>query len=298
MTKHSLITVNNVHYAYGNKAVLKGLNLNIEAGKVYGVLGANGAGKTTLINLLLGRLTPNQGSISVLGKKAGSVEVKAQVGAMLQIGGLPPNLTIREQLNLFASYYTQSLCVDKTLRLSGLNEHQNTQFSQLSGGLKQRLLFAIAIIGNPKIVFLDEPSLAMDVNARKQMWQTITRLKSQGKTIILTTHYMEEAEALSDELFILNDGKIVAQGSARDLSEQMQMSQVRFKTTLSQIELEQKFTNWEWQLEGGMASTYCQSPTQLLKALFNAAIECEHLSVTPASLEQTFISLTEQEQAA
>ncbi len=293
MTNSAVVSVNNLHHSYGDKAVLKGLGFSLKAGRVYGFLGANGAGKTTLINLLLGRLKASQGSVEILGNKAGSAAAKAKVGAMLQIGSLPANLTVLEQLNLFASYYQSPMPVSKALRLSDLNAHENTPFSKLSGGLKQRLLFAIAIIGDPRLVFLDEPSLAMDVNARQQMWQTIRQLKAQGKTVVLTTHYMEEAEALSDELFILNEGKIIAQGSPSELSHNMQLSEVSFACELNESELSTLLPEWSWQVNEGKAKTRCKSPNTLLKQAFAKGISCDLLSVKPSSLEQTFISLTE-----
>ena len=293
MTNSAVVSVKNLHHSYGNKAVLKGLDFSLQAGRVYGFLGANGAGKTTLINLLLGRLKASQGSVEILGNKAGSGAAKAKVGAMLQIGSLPANLTVLEQLNLFASYYQSPMSVSKALRLSDLNAHENTPFSKLSGGLKQRLLFAIAIIGDPQLVFLDEPSLAMDVNARQQMWQTIRQLKAQGKTVVLTTHYMEEAEALSDELFILNEGKIIAQGSPSELSHNMQLSEVNFACELNESELSTLLPEWSWQVNEGKAATRCKSPNTLLKQAFANGLSCDLLSVKPSSLEQTFISLTE-----
>lgn len=293
MTNSAVVLVNNLHHSYGDKSVLKGLDFSLKAGRVYGFLGANGAGKTTLINLLLGRLKASQGSVEILGDKAGSAAAKAKVGAMLQIGSLPANLTVLEQLNLFASYYQSPMSVSKALRLSDLNAHENTPFSKLSGGLKQRLLFAIAIIGDPQLVFLDEPSLAMDVNARQQMWQTIRQLKAQGKTVVLTTHYMEEAEALSDELFILNEGKIIAQGSPSELSHNMQLSEVSFACELNESELSTLLPEWSWQVNEGKASTRCKSPNTLLKQAFANGLSCDLLSVKPSSLEQTFISLTE-----
>ena len=293
MTNSAVVSVNNLHHSYGDKSVLKGIDLSLKAGRVYGFLGANGAGKTTLINLLLGRLKASQGSVEILGNRAGSAAAKAKVGAMLQIGSLPANLTVLEQLNLFASYYQSPMPVSKALRLSDLNAHENSPFSKLSGGLKQRLLFAIAIIGDPQLVFLDEPSLAMDVNARQQMWQTIRQLKAQGKTVVLTTHYMEEAEALSDELFILNEGKIIAQGSPSELSHNMQLSEVSFACELNESELSILLPEWSWQVNEGKAATRCKAPNAMLKQAFANGLSCDLLSVKPSSLEQTFISLTE-----
>jgi ABC-2 type transport system ATP-binding protein len=297
MTNSTVVSVQSLHHSYGDKAVLKGLDFSLQAGRVYGFLGANGAGKTTLINLLLGRLKASQGSITVLNSQAGSAAAKAKVGAMLQIGSLPANLTVLEQLNLFASYYKSPMPVSKALRLSDLNAHENMQFSKLSGGLKQRLLFAIAIIGDPQLVFLDEPSLAMDVNARQQMWQTIRQLKAQGKTVVLTTHYMEEAEALSDELFILNNGKIIAQGSPSELSHSMQMSEVSFASDLSEEAITALLPEWQWQVVAGKATTRCKAANALLKAAFEKGVNCEALSVKPSSLEQTFMSLTQSTDA-
>ena len=293
MTNSSVVSVKQLHYAYGEKAVLNGLDFSLQAGRVYGFLGANGAGKTTLINLLLGRLKPKQGQIDILGSEAGSAMAKAKVGAMLQIGSLPANLTVIEQLNLFASYYNGPMSVSKVLRLSDLNAHENVPFNKLSGGLKQRLLFAIAIIGDPQLVFLDEPSLAMDVTARQQMWQTIRTLKEQGKTILLTTHYMEEAEALSDALYILNGGKIIAHGSPTELSQAMQMSEVSFATEYTAQKLAELLPQWQWQVEEGKATTRCKTPNTLIKSAFAQGLDCNSLSVKPSSLEQTFLSLTD-----
>ena len=301
-TNAALVQVNKLSFRYQDDTnqnnVLNNLTFSLSAGRVYCFLGENGAGKTTLINLLLGIMDCPNNQISVLGQKPASKEVRARVGAMMQVAGLPENIKVIEHLKLFQSYYLQPLSLTKALQLSGLEQAQNKTFSQLSGGQKQRLLFALALIGDPDIVFLDEPSVAMDVKARQVLWRAIRELKALGKTVILTTHYMEEAEALSDHLFVLKQGEIVAQGSAAELKASMLANKVSFTTRCSTTQIENALVGFTYEYTNGVIHIHCEDPVVLLKQIFSAKLSCENLTVAPLSLEQTFISLTNKEQCA
>ena len=209
----TVATVNNVGKSFGDKQVLSGINMQLHQSEILSVLGPNGAGKTTLINTMLGRLSLDAGEISLFGHPPGSMLVKRQTGAMLQVAGLPDMSTVKEHIELFQSYYVEPMSYQQVMDYSGLKDIENQYSKTLSGGQKQRLLFALAICGNPKLLFLDEPTVGMDITARKSLWKAIENLKANGTSILLTTHYLEEADRLSDRIVMLSRGKVVREGT-------------------------------------------------------------------------------------
>ncbi len=180
---------------YGAVQALKNFSLNVRAGALTAVLGPNGAGKTTAIKLLLGLARPTSGRVSVFGGDPTVLETHLRVGAMLQVGRVPESLRVREHVDLFSSYYSEPLPMKQTLAIAGIENLRNRKFGELSGGQKQRVLFALAICGNPDLLFLDEPTVGLDVEARHLLWDEIRQLLGIGKTVVLTTHYLEEADA-------------------------------------------------------------------------------------------------------
>jgi len=198
-----------VNKNYGQVQALKGVNFRVCAGEVVALLGPNGAGKTTAVKLLLGLLQPNTGKVRVLGGDPTNPENRMRTGAMLQVGRVPETLRVREHIDLFSSYYQNPLPAAAVLAAAGLENLSERKFGDLSGGQRQRVLFALAICGNPDLLFLDEPTVGLDVEARRMLWEQIRQLVGRGKTVLLTTHYLQEADALADRVAVINKGEII-----------------------------------------------------------------------------------------
>ncbi len=216
----SAIVIDRLEKRYGGFTAVDGLSLRVEPGETYALLGPNGAGKTTTIEILEGLRPRSAGSVSVLGLDPGTEkdQLHARIGVMLQEGGLYPGARAREMLDLFSAFYPDPRDVDELLELVGLTEHQRTLYRKLSGGQKQRLSLAIALVGRPDLVFLDEPTAGMDPMARRTTWEIVEALKTEGVTMVLTTHYMEEAERLADRVGIVNRGRLLAEGTPTELT--------------------------------------------------------------------------------
>ena len=215
----SAIEVSGLKKSYGAREVLHGVGFRVEAGEVFALLGPNGAGKTTTVEILEGYRGRDEGTVQVLGTdpaRAGS-DFRARIGIVLQSSAVYPLLSVREILELFAGYYERARDVGEVIELVGLGEKREARVRTLSGGQLRRLDLALALVGDPELIFLDEPTTGFDPAARRQAWETIRDLRALGKSILLTTHYMEEAQTLADRLAILRDGRIVATGSPREL---------------------------------------------------------------------------------
>ncbi|MCR4391595.1 MAG: ABC transporter ATP-binding protein [Candidatus Acetothermia bacterium] len=222
MTQESqaLLKVRDLRKTYGAVRAVDGISFSVPQGSVFTILGPNGAGKTTTLEILAGIREPDSGEIEVFGTRVRRVTpaMKQRMGVLLQEGGFEPYLRVREVLALFASFFDRALPVDEVLARVALEDKAGALVRDLSGGQKQRLALGVALINDPDLVFLDEPTTGLDPQARRNMWAVIDDLKERGKTIILTTHYMEEAEALSDHVCIMDHGRVIAQGSPRELA--------------------------------------------------------------------------------
>lgn len=214
-----ILEVHNLTKHYKKVQAVKGISFSIPAGICFGLLGPNGAGKSTTIEMIEGIKTPSSGDIRYKGKTRGA-DFAQQCGIQFQSTALPDFLLVREVLTLFNSFYEKTLAMTELVQLCDLGEFLNQEANKLSGGQKQRLLLALALINDPEIVFLDEPTTGLDPQSRRRFWHLIDNIKKQGKTVILTTHYMDEAESLCDDLVIIDHGKIIAQGSPRQLLQQ------------------------------------------------------------------------------
>src|SRR5579859_7739127 len=222
-----------VNKNYGNIQALRAVDFRVRAGEIVALLGPNGAGKTTAVKLLLGLMPPNSGRARVFGGDPTNPENRMRTGAMLQVGRVPETLRVREHIDLFSTYYQSSLPAKQVLAAAGLEELADRKFSDLSGGQKQRVLFALAICGNPDLLFLDEPTVGLDVEARHLLWQEIRNLLQRGKTILLTTHYLQEADALADRIVVINKGSIIAQGTPAGIKARTAGKKIRCLTQLS-----------------------------------------------------------------
>src|SRR5438067_4375003 len=215
--KSAVARFESVNKSYGKVRALADFNFDVRAGELVALLGPNGAGKTTAIRLLLGLAKPNSGRLTVFNGDPGSVETHVRVGAMMQVGRVPETLRVREHVDLFSSYYPNPLPISETLAIAGLEQLKDRKFGLLSGGQKQRVLFALAVCGNPHLLFLDKPTLRLDVEARHLLWDEIRRLLRRGKTVVLTTHYLEEADALADRIVVINKGSVIAEGTPAEI---------------------------------------------------------------------------------
>jgi ABC-2 type transport system ATP-binding protein len=273
------------------KKALDNIDIEIKSGQVLAILGANGAGKTTLINILLGRLDADSGDVSVFGVKAGSLQAKRQAGAMLQVANLPETLKIKEHIQLFQSYYPRPMDYQKVISYAGLQDIQNRYSKKLSGGEKQRLLFALSICGNPKLLFLDEPSVGMDVEARHGLWQAIRDLKAAGTGIVLTTHYLEEADNLADEIVLIKEGQVIRQGSSEAIKASISHTTIRFNYNEKPGAFAQLPGVVSMQPSGKFIQLHSQNVNQTLLALLSTYPNLQDLTVSSAGLEEAFLQL-------
>ena len=222
---------------YGNVAALRNVSLNVHAGEVVSVLGPNGAGKTTAVKLLLGLIGPTAGTVNVFGGDPRNPRNRLRTGAMLQVARVPETLRVKEHIDLFSSYYPKPLPLAETLAVAGLKDIADRKFGELSGGQRQRVLFALAICGDPDLVFLDEPTVGLDVEARRILWDEIRKLVSRGKTVLLTTHYLQEADTLSDRIILINKGTVIAEGTPMEIKARTANRQIRCFSSLPVAEV-------------------------------------------------------------
>jgi len=215
----AIVAIDRVTKSYGDLIAVNDVSINIEKGEVFGLVGPNGAGKTTLIEMIEGLRTPDSGSIKALGldpTKQGD-ELRERIGVLLQTTSIQPDIKVREALKLFASFYNHTSNIEEVLTTLSLEDYAGKRFNKLSGGLKQRVAIALALVNDPEILFLDELTTGLDPQARRNMWELIEKIRGEGKTIFLTTHYMEEAEKLCDRVGIIDYGKIIALDTPRNL---------------------------------------------------------------------------------
>jgi ABC-2 type transport system ATP-binding protein len=217
---------------YGQTIALDNLNLSLHPGEVVALLGPNGAGKTTAVRLLLGLIAPSSGSVRIMGRDPRDAENRTSIGAMLQVTRIPETLKVREHIDLFRSYYPHPLSAAEIVRIARLEGMEDKLFGKLSGGQKQRVLFGLALAGNPGLVFLDEPTVGMDIESRRGLWEQIRLLASQGKTVLLTTHYLEEADSLASRVVVINKGKIIAEGTPAEIKHRVTGRRIRCITQL------------------------------------------------------------------
>ena len=224
------VTVRDLRKSYGDHEALRGIDFTIEAGEVFGLLGPNGAGKTTTVEILEGYRRPDGGKVEVLGvdpQKSGPAW-RERIGVMLQSSSLYPALTVRESLRVFGGYYAAPRDADEVIGIVGLVEKSDARVRTLSGGQKRRLDLGLALVGDPELVFLDEPTTGFDPGARRTAWDTIRELRALGKTILLTTHYLDEAEQLADRVAVLRDGVIIREGSPAELTGGIVETEIRY----------------------------------------------------------------------
>jgi ABC-2 type transport system ATP-binding protein len=284
----------NVTKNYGAVQALKDFSLQVRAGQLTAVLGPNGAGKTTAIRLLLGLARPTSGRVSVFDGDPALTETHIRVGAMLQVGRVPETLRVREHIDLFSSYYPKPLALSETLSIAGIEDLRNRKFGDLSGGQKQRVLFALAICGNPDLLFLDEPTVGLDVEARHLLWDEIRKLRAQGKTVVLTTHYLEEADALADRIVVINKGSMIAQGTPSEVKAHTAGKKIRCVTQLPVATIRDIAAVADVQQDRDTTIIHTSEPEQVLRELLQRDLALSGLEVTGAGLEDAFLALTQE----
>lgn len=282
-----------VSKSYGTVHALKNVQLSIRAGELVALLGPNGAGKTTAVKLLLGLASPSAGQVSVFGGNPVQPEVRMRIGAMLQVAKVPETLKVREHLDLFSSYYLNPMPMNEVVAAAGLEQIKDRRFGELSGGQRQRVLFALAICGNPDIVFLDEPTVGLDVEARRMLWEQIRKLVSRGKTILLTTHYLQEADALADRVVVINQGQIIAEGTPAEIKAQTSGKKIRCVSQLP-IEVVRAFPGvLEVKVDREAIEINAKNAEIVVHELLLRDASLSGLEVTSAGLEEAFLALTQ-----
>src|SRR5579864_9338341 len=282
-----------VNKNYGEVQALKGVNFRVRAGEVVALLGPNGAGKTTAVKLLLGLLQPNTGKVRVLGGNPTNPENRMRTGAMLQVGRVPETLRVREHIDLFSSYYQNPLPAAAVLAAAGLENLSERKFGDLSGGQRQRVLFALAICGNPDLLFLDEPTVGLDVEARRMLWEQIRQLVGRGKTVLLTTHYLQEADALADRVAVINKGEIIAEGTPSEIKAQTAGKRIRCITSLTIDMLRQIPGVTEVKEDREAFEIHTPEAEPVLRELLARDVNLSGLEVSAAGLEEAFLALTQ-----
>ena len=278
---------------YGEVRALRNVNFAVRAGQVVALLGPNGAGKTTAVKLLLGLILPNSGKTRVFGGDPTNPQNRMRTGAMLQVGRVPETLRVREHIDLFSSYYPDPLPLEEVLATAGLEKLRDRKFGDLSGGQRQRTLFALAICGDPDLLFLDEPTVGLDVEARRALWEEIRRLVERGKTVILTTHYLEEADALADRIAVINQGEIIAEGTPAEIKSQTSGKRIRCVTALNVASVLQLPGVTAAKQDREAVEIHAAEAESVVRALLARAPTLSGLEITTAGLEEAFLALTQ-----
>jgi ABC-2 type transport system ATP-binding protein len=293
----SVISVNGLRKSYGELEAVRGIDLEVARGEIFAFLGPNGAGKTTTVEVLEGYRARTAGTVEVLGEDPGRVDRgwRERIGIVLQDSSMHAELTVRESLELFAGYYRRPREVQDTIALVGLGEKADERVSRLSGGQQRRLDVALALIGDPELLFLDEPTTGFDPSARRRAWDVVASLRDLGKTVFLTTHYMEEAQALADRVAIIAGGVIVAQGSPAELAGQDAAARISFSLPpgVAGSDLPQALAAG---VRNGQVTLQADDPVPLLHELTSWALErrvpLSGLEVRRPSLEDVYLELT------
>lgn len=294
----AVIEVSDLHKSYGDVHAVAGVSFSVAQGEVYGLLGHNGAGKSTTVEILEGHRQATSGSVSVLGipAGAGSRELRDRIGIVLQSSGVEPQLTVAEALRFYGSPYRTRREIGDVLEMVDLTAKRDARIGTLSGGQRRRLDLGLGIIGRPEVLFLDEPTTGFDPVARRQSWQLVQRLCEGGTTVLLTTHYLDEAEHLADRVGVLVSGKLVAEGTPAELMSAAPEATITFELP-GGVDAAQLAVPAAATVEAGRVTIATETPTVVLAAITAAAVdrgvELGALSVRRPSLEEVFLQIGE-----
>ncbi|OLC20009.1 MAG: hypothetical protein AUH80_00235 [Chloroflexi bacterium 13_1_40CM_4_65_16] len=284
---------------YGDVLAVDNVTLAINAGELVAMLGPNGAGKTTSIHLMLGLRNPTAGKARLFGLDPKDLKARSRIGVMLQESGVPGMLRVEELVRLFCSYYPRPLPVVQAIAMAGLEEKATTLVKDLSGGQHQRLYLALALCGDPEVLFLDEPTVGMDVEGRRRFLQEIGDLGARGRTIVLTTHYLEEADQLAQRVIVIDRGHVIADSSPAQIKARVAGKRITFTTTqqtdenmLAGLPLNSQ------QVDDHRVRLLTNEPEAVLRELFRRGVEMRDLEVSGADLEEAFVAMTHHEARA
>ena len=282
---------------FGTVRALQGVSLTVGQGETVALLGPNGAGKTTAIALMLGLRRPTAGSAKLFGRDPRDRASRLRTGVMLQESGVPDTLKVGEVVELFRRLYPQPLTVEAALAAAGLERKATALVTGLSGGQKQRLYFALAIVGDPDLLFLDEPTVGLDVEARQVFWSYIDGLVGRGTTIVLTTHYLEEADALANRIVVIDRGRVIAEGTPAAIKARVGGKTVRFRSSdLDEGRLALLTEVRDARRSGDKLEFYTLQPEAALSRLFAAGIDLRELEVVGAGLDEAFLAITREQE--
>ena len=279
---------------YGGVLALDRVDLDVRRGEVLAVLGPNGAGKTTAISLLLGLLSSDTGSAALFDAPPHTLAARRRIGAMLQTAGVPETLAVGELIASFRSYYPRPRTVADIVELAGVGDLLNRRYGKLSGGQQRRAQFALAIAGNPEILFLDEPTTGLDIEARETLWKTIRTLVREGCGVVLTTHYLEEAEALADRVNVLARGRIVAQGSVQEIRARVAQRRIRCVSRLEENAIAQWPEVRSVAREGERIEIVTDQAETVVRQLLFEDSALSELEIRRAGLAEAFVEITRE----
>jgi ABC-2 type transport system ATP-binding protein len=277
---------------YGAVTALAGIDFAVRPGEVVALLGPNGAGKTTAVQLLLGLARASAGDARLFGVEPRRTEARLRTGAMLQVSKVPETLKVREHIDLVSSYYPHPLSRREVVAAAGLEGIEDRLFGKLSGGQKQRVLFALALCGDPDLMFLDEPTVGLDVEARRAFWAVIAAKAAQGRSVLLTTHYLEEADALADRIVMIGRGRVIAEGTPAEIKARVVGRKIRCRTTLPLAEIAAFPGVRDARRDGELTELMASEAERAVFELLSRDPALSALEVRGADLEEAFLSLT------
>jgi len=290
------VELSHVSKRYGDVQALRDVSLAIEPGEVVAMLGPNGAGKTTSISLMLGLRNPTSGSVRLFGLSPRDLRARSRIGVMLQESGVPGMLRVREIVDLFRSYYPSPLPTAEAIAMAGLDEKAQSLVKDLSGGQHQRLYLALAVCGNPDALFLDEPTVGMDVEGRRRFIEEIAALAAKGRTVVLTTHYLEEADQLARRIIVIDRGQMIADSSPAEIKARVAGKRITFSTQSPAAE--SQFGGLPLNsihVEGDRVRLLTNDPEGVMRELFRRGVDMSDLEVAGADLEEAFVAMTRHE---
>lgn len=294
MNNDCVAELSGVSKRFGKIAALDGLDLEVRPGELFAVLGPNGAGKTTAISVLLGLLQPDAGTVRLFGQSPLRIEARRQVGVMMQEVTLAPELRVREHIDLVASYYPDPMTPDAVMEMTDTTPLRDRLYGKLSGGQKRQAQFAMAVCGRPKLLFLDEPTVGLDVQAREMLWAMVRQLVEDGASIVLTTHYLEEAEALADRVAVLAKGRMVASGTVSDIRALVVRKRISCSTTLAAEEVATWPEVQSAKRDQRRLNITASNAETVVRHLLGVDPDLQELEVRRAGLAEAFTELTQE----
>jgi len=295
-----IISLQNIAKKFKDKKAVDDISFSIKKGEIVAILGPNGAGKSTTMLMMLGLLEPTSGSINIFNRNPKEKQVRERIGAMLQEVSVIDALKVKEVIQLFRSYYPNPMEFAELVTLTGLNDEDlKRKADKLSGGQKRRLGFALALAGNPDVLFFDEPTVGMDISSRKRFWDTIQALKERGKTIIFSTHYLQEADDIAERILLFNEGVIVADGTPKEIKKQLSKQSVSFidPGNLSLEELQSLPIVRDVYRKNNRVYVVTEQTDDVLEYLFSTKEKVQGIQIEQGRLDEAFAELTENKEA-